>query len=223
MPFNLWVDSVVDPLNSLGIQLARFVPTLFGAVLMLIIGAAISVFLSKLVMQVVNAIRLDKLLSKIGFERPLERAGLHLNSGKFAGEVVKWFLFFVFLLAAADILGLDRVSDFLLEVLAYLPNVVVAILILLVGLIAGHFLHRFVMNSVKAAGLMSAHFLAGVARWVVVVFAILAALGQLGIASYFISTLFTGFVAALAIALGLSFGLGGKDAARDLIDQVRKR
>jgi len=215
-------QAVSDPLNNLGLTLIEFIPALVAAVVVLVVGVFISLILSRLVTQIVNALRIDNLLSKIGIDKPLQRAGLKLDPGKFLGEVVKWFLFFVFLLATADILGLDRLSEFLISVLVYLPNVIVAILILLVGLIAAHFTQRFVMHSVKAAGLMSSRFLGGVARWVILVFAILAALSQLGIAQYFISTLFTGFVAAVAIALGLAFGLGGKEAAKDLIDEIKK-
>jgi small-conductance mechanosensitive channel len=216
-------SAVSDPLTSLGLTILNFIPELVASVVILVVGVFVALVLSRLVTQIINALKIDSILAKAGIEKYLQRTGLQLNSGKFLGEFVKWFLFFVFLVAAADILGLDRLSEFLLTVINYLPDVLVAVLILLVGLIAAHFLHRFVMHSVKAAGLMSAKFLAGAARWVIIIFAILAALSQLGIAQYFISTLFTGFVAAAAIALGLAFGLGGKDTAKDLIDDIRKK
>ena len=134
---------------------------------------------------------------------------------------MKWFLILVFLMAATDILGLTQVTSFLQVVIEYLPNVIVAALILLVGAMFAEFMQRLIRASVDAAGLMSAGFLGSVAKWAILIFALFAALDQLGVARSFIITLLQGFVAMLAIAGGLAFGLGGQGAARDFVGKVR--
>src|SRR3989344_9360626 len=134
MPYyETWGDTIVASLQQVWTSVANFVPFLVGAVVVFIIGWIVAVSLGKLVEQVVRALKVDSLLSKLDFERTVERAGWKLNSGAFIGSLVKWFLNIVFLLAAVNILGLSEVSDFLRDVLLYIPNVVVAALILIIA------------------------------------------------------------------------------------------
>ena len=134
---------------------------------------------------------------------------------------MRWFLIVVFLLAASNFLGLTQVSDFLRDVLLYLPNVVVAAFILIIAAFVADVVERALRGSVQAMGRQGA--VAGaVARWAIWVFAIMAVLIQLGIAVQLVQTLVTGLVAAIAIALGISFGMGGRDAAADIIQKVRQ-
>lgn len=220
MVLQTWGDVIVASLQQVWASVANFVPFLVGAVVVFIIGWIIAMSLGKLVEQVVRALQVDRLLSKLDLERAMERAGWKLNSGAFLGALVKWFLIIVFLLAAANILGLQAVSDFLRDVLLYIPNVVVAALILIIAALVANLVERLVRGSVEAAGYRGA--LVGVvARWAIWVFAFVAALLQLGIATSLLQTVVTGLVAALALAFGLSFGLGGKDAAASFIDRIR--
>lgn len=153
----------------------------------------------------------------------LHKGGFTLNSGAFIGGLVRWFLVIVFLVASLDILGLAQVNEFLKNVvLSYLPNVIVATLILVVAAFIANAMQKLVVGSAKAAGAPSTHFLGGLTKWSIWIFAILAALYQLGIAGAFSQTLFTGFVAMVAIAGGLAFGLGGRDAASRYIEKLRK-
>lgn len=147
---------------------------------------------------------------------------MNLDSGAFIGGLVKWFVIVVFLVAAFDILGLTQVNLFLQQVvIAYLPRVIVAALILLVGGVVGDVTERIVVTAAKSAEVRSAHFAGTIAKWAVWVFAILVALSQLGIAAAFSQTLFTGIVIAISLALGLSFGLGGQEAAGRFIERLR--
>ena len=128
----------------------------------------------------------------------------------------------VFLVASLEILGLDRVTIFLQTVvLLYLPNVFVAALILILGAVVAEVVRNLVLSSARAAGAHGASLAATVAKWAIWVTAILAALNQLGVASEFVQTLFTGIVVAASLAFGLAFGLGGKDAAARTIERVR--
>src|SRR4051812_4077436 len=136
--------------------------------------------------------------------------------------LVKWFLLIAIFLAAADILNLTQVSEFLNQVLLYIPSVIAAAAILLVGSMVARFLGNLVRSTVKAAGLLSADLLATVTQWAVMIFTVLATLDQLKVAQAFVQTLFTGIIAMLAIAGGLAFGLGGRDHATKVLDRVEK-
>lgn len=199
-----------------------FVPQLVIALVVFIVGWVIAVALGKIVSQIVKSLRVDSALRGLGAEAPLSRAGLRLDSGAFVGGLVRWFFILVFLFAAIDVVGLDQVTEFLRSVvLTYIPQVIVAAFILLVAALLADVMHRVVSSSARAAHLPSAGFLGGVAKWSIWIFAILAALFQLGIAGVFIQTLFTAFVAMLAIAGGLAFGLGGRDAASRFLEKLR--
>ena len=147
---------------------------------------------------------------------------MNLDSGAFIGGLVKWFVIVVFLIAAFEILGLTQVNLFLQEVvLAYLPRVLVAALVLLVSGVVGDVTERIVVAAAKTAEVSSAHFAGSIAKWAIWIFGILVALSQLGIAAQFSQTLFTGVVIALSLAIGLSFGLGGQETAGRFIERLR--
>jgi small-conductance mechanosensitive channel len=218
-----WGDVLVVSFQELWSGVITFIPKLLIAVIIFIVGWIIAVALGKLVNQIVRLFKVDKLFQALGAEESLVKAGFRLDTGAFVGGLVRWFLIVVFLVAAIDVLGLSQVNIFLREVvLAYLPNVIVAALILVVAAFVAEAMQRVVVGSAKAAGVPSTHLLGGVTKWAIWVFAILAALYQLGIAGVFAQTLFTVFVAMLAIAGGLAFGLGGKDAAARYIEKLRR-
>lgn len=219
--FSSWGDVVVNSLQQSWNGVAGFVPLLIGAIIVFLIGWIVAVALGTLVEQVVKSLRVDSLLEKLEVEKALERGGLKLNSGAFIGGLVKWFLVIVFLLAAVNILNLSQVSGFLSQVLTYLPNVVVAALILIIAIKVAEVVERTVRASAEAAGFEGA-FVGVVVRWSIWIFALVAALLQLGVATVLLQTLVTGLVAMLAIAFGLAFGLGGKDAAASIIERMRR-
>ena len=221
MILQTWGDVIVMSLQQSWAAVANFVPLFIGALVVFVIGWVVAVALGKLVEQVVRALRVDALLSQLEVEKALERGGIRLNSGVFVGALVKWFLIIVFLLAAVNILGLSQVSDFLTQVLFYLPNVVVAALILVIALKVAEVVERATRSSVEAAGMRGA-IVGVVSRWAIWIFAVVAALQQLGVATILLQTLMTGLVAMLAIAFGLAFGLGGKEAAASFIERVRR-
>ena len=153
----------------------------------------------------------------------MNRAGMKLNLGAFIGGLVKWFVIVVFLVASLDILQLTAVTDFLkTDVLGYLPNVIVAALVLVIATIISDFMGKVVMASAKAGGVRSANFLGTLTRYAIWLFAFIIALGQLGIAAPYMQILFTGLVAMLAIAGGLAFGLGGKEAAAQTLAKLHE-
>ncbi|MBP6860259.1 MAG: hypothetical protein KBC38_01710 [Candidatus Pacebacteria bacterium] len=223
MPFQDWATTLEGAFSRLLVGSIEFLPLLVGAILIFIIGWLVGVGLGRVVAQVVSALRVDQALRSAGVDRLVERAGFKLSAGNFLGGLVKWFFIVVFLVAALDVLGLDQVTTFLrVVVLTYLPKVIAAVLILLVAAVVSEAAQRAVSGSAKAANLSSANLLGTITRWAIWIFAILTALDQLEIGAAFVQTLFTGIVVAIALALGLSFGLGGQQAAARAIEKVRE-
>jgi hypothetical protein len=222
MNIQSWTEVTVNSLQGLWGQVLSFLPSLIGALIVIIIGLIVASGLRALIERIVGALKIDSLLKKIGLSPFFERAGLQINSGKFLGLLVYWFLVIVFVLAATDILGLFGVSMFLRDVLSYIPNIIVAVLIMLASVVLANFLKSLVKASVSSAKLRGSKFLGALAWWTIVIFGFLTALIQLGIATTILNTLITGLIAMLALAGGLAFGLGGKDYAAYLLEKLRR-
>jgi hypothetical protein len=219
-----WSDVLSQSFLSLFYGLVQFIPTLVVAIIIFIIGWLIGAGVGRVVAQIINALKVDSALRSAGAERVLGRAGFTLNSGAFLGALVKWFFIVVFLIASLDVLGLTDVTIFLREVvLGYLPQVIVAVLILLVAAVIADASQSVVAGSARAAHMPSANFLGSVAKWAIWIFAILAALAQLQVATAFVQTLFTGVVIAVSLAVGLAFGLGGQAAAARYLEKLREQ
>ena len=216
-------DIVRNSLMTLWGGVALFLPRFIAAIVVFLVGWLIAELLGKLAYHVVKIVHLDNALSKVGFRQAWERSGFKLNTPMLFYELVKWFFVVVFLMAATNILGLGQVSDFLKTVVFYLPNVIVAMVILLIGILVAKFLEGFVKASVKAAGLMSANFLGALTKWAVFTFSLLIALAQLKVADDIIKIVITGLIAASALAMGLAFGLGGVKHAEQMIGDLRRR
>ena len=216
-----WADVFVSSFQNAWSTIIRFLPAFIGALLVLIIGLLVAAVLRALFEKIVSLIRIDSLLRKLGFETFMERAGYRLNSAKFIGGLIYWFFVVVVVLAVSDILGLWGLSTFLNEVLIYFPNIIIAVLIMLAALVVANFLRGLVRGSVMSARLHAAKFLGTLTWWSIVIFGFLAALLQLGVAGALIQTIVTGFIAMLALAGGIAFGLGGKDYASSLIEKFR--
>jgi len=223
MVLQTWGTTISEAFGGLWGGVSTVLPNLFVAVVIFIVGWIVAAFIGRIVAQIIKAIKLDTALERAGFSEVVNRGGLSLDSGAFVGGLVKWFVIVVFLVASLDVLGLSQVNQFLSNVvLYYLPQVIVAVLILLVAIVLADVLKRIVVSSAKAAGVKSANFLGAITKWSIWIFALLTALVQLGIAVGFIQTLFTGVVVALALGFGLSFGLGGQEAASRYIEKLGK-
>jgi len=218
-----WGNVLLMSFQNLWDGVISFLPKLIVALIIFIAGWIIAVALGRLISQLIRTLKVDRALQAIGIEPVLSKAGFKLDTGMFIGGLIKWFFIIVFLVASVDVLGLSQVNVFLSNVvLLYLPNVIVAALILVVAAYLADIAKRIVVGSAKAADVPSAGTFGGIVKWAIWIFAILAALYQLGIAGVFAQTIFTGFVAMLAIAGGLAFGLGGKDAASQYVEKLRK-
>jgi hypothetical protein len=208
--------------NDVWFTVVTFVPAILAAAVIFIIGWIVGMILAKVIEQVVDVLRIDDALKASGVHEAVKDAGFNLHAGRLLGSLVKWFIIVVFLIASLEVLGLVRVTMFLQQVvLYYLPQVIVAVLIIILAAIVAEVVRNLVVGSARAAGVKQAHLAGSVAKWAIWIFAVLAALNQLGIAAAFWQTLFTGIVVALSLAFGLAFGLGGKEAAARTIERLR--
>ncbi|EKE19460.1 MAG: TM helix protein [uncultured bacterium] len=221
-PVQTWGGAIASSLVGLWGRFINFIPTLVGALLVFLLGMIVASVLGKVVERIVRAMRIDGAIERLAISEKLKEHGIEMSVSTLLGKLVQWFLVLVFLMAATDILGLDQVTSFLNSVILYLPNVVVATIVLTIAFLLSSLMYAIVRSSTKAAGVMSATLLATLIKWSIIVFGLLAALIQLGIATSLVNTLFIGLVAALSLAIGLAFGLGGKDEAALILKKIRE-
>ena len=208
--------------TDLWYTVVQFLPAILAAVVIFIIGWVVGIVLYRIVDQVVKVLRIDDALKAAGLNEVAKDAGFTLNIGRFLGTLVQWFIVIVFLVASLDVLGLNRVTIFLQQVvLLYLPQIIVAVLILILAAIVAEAVKNIISSSARAAGAHSGNLAGTVAKYAIWITAVLAVLNQLGVATEFVQTLFTGLVVALSLAFGLAFGLGGKEAAARTIERIR--
>lgn len=217
-----WADVLMVSLQNLWGGFITFLPALVGAVIIFVIGWLVAMALEKVIERVLKTIQVDRIFDQLGFMKAVQKAGLDWEFSGFVGWLAKWFVLIAFTLAAADILGLSQVANFLGDVVAYIPNILVSAFILLAAALISDFLERVVRASMQAADFAAPNTVGILIRWAIWIFAILAVFNQLGVAANLVNTLFMGFVAFLAVAGGLAFGLGGQGAAREWLERVSK-
>lgn len=220
--FESWTEALTDSFINVWDGFVDILPALIAAFLVLVIGWAIAALLGRLVAKLIHMLWIEKALDKLNVKKGLETAGFKFDFADLVGWLVKWFLIIVVFITAADILDLKQITLFLQSVVLYIPNIVIAVVILILGIVLGNFVKNAIEQGVKATKLVHHHFVAGVAKWSIVVFSFMAALVQLKVAAVLIQTLFVGFVIMVALAGGLAFGLGGKEWAEKLLDKMRK-
>jgi hypothetical protein len=209
-----WGTAIFNALANTVNLILTFIPRLFGFLVILIIGWIIAALLSRAVTWLLRRIGFDRMSDRIGLTRFEQRMGVRMDSAGILGRIVFWFILLIFLVPATDALGLPTVSNVLTTLVNYIPNVFVAILVLFLGALAATVVADLVRGATASANIGNPNILAGIARWAIIGFAALVALEQLQISPTLLNELFGGIVAAVAIAFGLAFGLGGQDAAR---------
>ena len=191
-----------------------FIPRLIGFLVILLVGWLVASALSKVVVFLLRKVGFDRIATRIGLTRLEERMGIRMDAAGVLGRIVYWFIFLIFLIPAVDALGLTTVSALLGQVIGYIPNVFVAILILFLGALAAGFVADLVRGATAGSNVGNPNVFANIARYAILGFVALIALEQLQIAPAIMQTLFTAIVGALALAFGLAFGLGGREAAQ---------
>lgn len=217
-----WGEVFSTSLQGLWFGFISFVPNLIVAIIIFIVGWVVGSVVGKALTQVISALKIDKIFASAGADEIMSKAGMKLDVGAFLGGLVKWFIVIVFLMTSLEILQLTQVTDFLREVvLSYLPQVIIAALILIVATVISDAMGKVVSGFAKAGNVRSANMLGTITRYAIWIFAFIIALSELGIAPQFMQILFTGLIGMLALAGGLAFGLGGKEAAGRAIDHIK--
>jgi hypothetical protein len=218
-----------NPLDVLGQALVdtaqtaiAFLPNIIIAVIIFALGWVFGSIIGKAAAHLISMLKIDNALHKAGMDTVSDRAGIRISVSGFIGGLLKWLIIVAFTIASAEILGLSQVTALLRDILVYIPQVIVAAIVLVMAALVADFVARLIEHSVKATGI-NAHFTAAVARWaILIVGGIFPALTQLRIAQGLVEVLFTGFVFAVSLAIGLSFGLGGRDAAARVLEKLKQ-
>jgi hypothetical protein len=213
-----WGDAIFLAVsNALNTFLAA-IPQVIGALLIILIGWVIASILARITTEVLRRVGADRLFARHGAAVYGTRTA-SFEPSVAGGEVVKWVVRIVFLVAAANVLGMPEVSNLLNQVLLWIPNLIVAAVILLVAPILGRFVRGAIEVGAGEMGFTNAPILGRIAEYAILAFAVVIAINQIGIAAELVNILFIGLVGALALAFGLAFGLGGRDVAAELTRQ----
>lgn len=218
-----WSTITFQALQNLWQGFLGFIPTLLGAVVIFMIGWVFSAGIGKLVTEILKKIKFNQILEKGSWDEALAKADIKVDASGFIGAIVKWILVIVFLLVAVEILGFVQFADFLQNILAYLPNVIVAALIFVVTVIVVDIVEKLVRVAVEGIKVGYGKLVSAIIKWSIWIFAVLAILYQLGVARPFMETLFTGIVAMMVIAFGIAFGLGGKEVAAEILQDIKRK
>ena len=221
-----WFDAmIVQPVQSLLTQLAAFVPTLVGALLLLLVGWLIAKAVENIVVRVLKTITLDKLADQIQLTSVLSKGGIRHKFSELIGVIVYWLIMLAVVMIVFNALQLTVAAELFQSVVTFLPNVIAAVFILILGIFAASFLSTTVRTAASNAGILQSQLLGQLIQTVVVIFATVAALQQLRIP--FFGEVFLIILAGISLGCAIAFGLGCKDLAgrwmSDIVEQIQGR
>lgn len=212
-----WSEAILTSLAGGLVMFFSAIPKIIGFAVILVVGWLLSGLIARLAARLLRAVRFNELAERSGLGNFVRNIGVHMDCAGFLAEVAKWFMRLIVLVVAFDALGLPAVSDVLRQLLLWLPNLAVGIVVLVIGGLLANAAAGVVRGATASAGFRHPELLANVARASVWIFAIIVAVNQIGIAQELVNTIFMGAVALVVIALGLSFGLGGRDIAANVL------
>jgi len=218
-----WTVITLEALQKAWEGFLLFLPNLIGAIVIFVIGWFVALAIGKLVSGILKKVKLDKLFERTEWKEALEKAEIKVNVSEFIGDIFKWILLIVFLLASVEILGLRQFAELLRGIVMWLPNLVVAVAIFIVAVIVAEILEKIIKATVKKIEVGYVGFFGTLVKWAIYIFAFLTILYQLGVAREIVNALVFGIIATLSLSLGLAFGLGGKDAAAKFIEDIKKK
>lgn len=209
-------DAVRDTVSSV----VAYIPSAIAAIIVVLIGIIVAWAVKTVIVRGLGYLQLKKYTDAVGLNKVIDKDVEIVN---LLGDIAKWVILLTFVVVALDVAKLSGANDLLKQLLTFVfSNVTRAVVVLFIGVVIADLASRVVKATANSIGVRASEILADIARWSIVIFAFLAALQQLGIATDLIHILFMGIVALIAIAGGLAFGLGGKDAAADVISAIKK-
>ena len=209
---NLFLESFVENL-----------PQLLWASLVFLTGLLVSKWAGNIVVRFLGKIRLNQALKRLNFEESLFETDIRFNATQFFGNIVRCFFVILFLMTSVEIIGLPQFSQLLGETISYFPNIFVACLIFIIAVFLADFSQKIMFAVLEEEKITYSRFLGRIIRWIIWSLATLAILYQLQIAPTLILTIFVGFVGAIVIAVGVAFGLGGKDMAAKILKEFEEK
>lgn len=211
-----WGDAVLVSATTALQNFLGFLPALVGAILILVIGWFVAGLIAGLVERGLKMIGFERAANSTGISSFIQRSGSSWTASAIVAEIIKWFVRLIAIQAAASILGLNQISSIINAILLWLPNLVVAIAIIVIGALIAKFVGSLVRGSTAQMGFGDPELLGNIAHYAILAFAVIAAVDQLGIAETVVNTLFIGAVALIVLAGGLAFGLGGQQTAAQI-------
>jgi Conserved TM helix len=214
-------QSILNSLTTALTAVVIFIPALIGALLILIVGWLLSGVVGRLVTTLLQKVGFEKAANTTGVSRfiGMTGAGKGMTASRIMGELVKWFIRLIFIEMAAEALHLSAITTLINSIILFIPNLIVALVVVMIGVLVANLVAGLVRGGGAEAGFKSPNLLSSVARYAIIGFAVLIALNQIGIAATLVNSLFIGLVGAVALAVGLAFGLGGREVASQMWDQ----
>lgn len=217
--FGQWTTQTTDVFANSLQSIIDYLPRVLFAVLVVLIGVFVGVLLKIAIVKVLKLIRIKPYTDAVGLNKVFTAK---VELAELLGDFVKWAIIIISLLPALEILNLPRVYDLVLSIVAYIPRVVVAVAIIVIGAVIADLVARLVESTAQTIGAKTAAVASDMTRWIIIVMAVITAVNQLGINTVIINQVVLGLIAMLAIAGGLAFGLGGQEAAREVITNAKK-
>ena len=217
------IQAIINSFGNAISAFITFIPRLVGFLVILLVGWLVGIGVDKAVTGLLRKVGFSRFSDRIGLTRFQQRTGMKADGAKILGMVAFWFIFLIFLVPATNALGLPTVSNTLTTLVDYLPNVFVAILALFLGTLLGVFVGDIVRGTTAVSRVGNPQIFGNIARWSIIGFACLIALEQLQIAPALITVLFTAVLGGLALAFGLSFGLGGREPVQRWLSRSEGR
>jgi hypothetical protein len=216
-PVSDWGQAILTSVAAALALLLGAIPKVIGFAIILIIGWIVASALAAAVAAILRAVKFNDLAQRAGVSSFVQKMGVRTDAAGFLATLVKWFVRLIALVTAFDALGLPAVSQVLQEILLWLPNLVVALVVLVIAGLAANALASLVRGATAESGLGNPELLATIAKVAVWAFAIVVAVNQIGVATTIVNTLFMATVGAVAVALALAFGLGGRETAAEIV------
>jgi len=218
-----WENLIADPVRQMLARILGYLPVLLGALVILIAGWIVAKAIKRMLDWLLKTIRFDTLADKAGISAILRKGDLKISAREVVSSLVYWLIMIMVLVMTVDALGLPKASDVLATLFAYVPNVIAALLVLVVAMFLASFVSGIVHTAAGNANLPRPEIFAGVSRWAIIIFAVTISLGELGIATLLVTTTFNIILGGVCLALSLAFGLGGKDAAARYLEELRQK
>ncbi len=218
-----WESLIISPIREMLTKILGYLPTLLGALIILVVGWIVARIIKRLIETVLKAVRFDVLADKAGITGILKKGDLKITASALISGLVYWLVIIMVLVMVVNALGLPVASSVLASLFAYVPNVIAALFVLVVAMFLASFVSGIVQTAAGNANLPRPELYAGVSRWAIIIFAVTIALGELGIATLLVTATFNIILGGVCLGLALAFGLGGKDAAAKYLDELRKK